>query len=86
MSARSGQERTESDDVTFKAGVTDDFTTVSVGCTSYFLSPVKGGQIYFKTSHRHRIVKTCQTMLHDWLTSVARGITNGCSKIRSESY
>ena len=51
MSARSGQERTESDDVTFKAGVTDDFTTVSVGCTSYFLSPVKGGQIYFKTSH-----------------------------------
>ena len=31
--------------------ITDDFTTVSVGCTSYFLSPVKGGQIYFKTSH-----------------------------------
>ena len=32
--------------------IADDFTTVSVGCTSYFLSPVKGGQIYFKTSHR----------------------------------
>ena len=31
--------------------ITDDFTTVSVGCTSYFLSPVKGGQIYLKTSH-----------------------------------
>ena len=31
--------------------ITDDFTTVSVGCTSYLLSPVKGGQIYFKTSH-----------------------------------
>ena len=31
--------------------ITDDFTTVSVVCTSYFLSPVKGGQIYFKTSH-----------------------------------
>ena len=35
----------------FRLEITDDFTTVSVGCTSYFLSPVKGGQIYFKTSH-----------------------------------
>ena len=34
-----GQERTESDDVTFKE-LADDFTTVSVGCTCYFLSPV----------------------------------------------
>ena len=32
-------------------GITDDFKTVSVVCTSYFLSLVKGGQIYFKTSH-----------------------------------
>ena len=32
--------------------IADDFTTVSDGCTSYFLSPVKGSQIYFKTSHR----------------------------------
>ena len=34
-----------------RLGITDDFTTLSVGCTSYFLSPVKGGQIHFKTSH-----------------------------------
>ena len=34
-----------------RLGITDDFKTVSVVCTSYFLSPVKGGQIYFKTSH-----------------------------------
>ena len=31
--------------------ITDDFKTVSAVCTSYFLSPVKGGQIYLKTSH-----------------------------------
>ena len=34
-----------------RLGITDDFKTVSVVCTSYFLSPVKGGQIYFQTSH-----------------------------------
>ena len=34
-----------------RLGVTDNFKTVSVGCTSYLLSTVKGGQIYFKTSH-----------------------------------
>ena len=40
MSERSGQERTESGDVTFY-----DFTTLSVVCTSYFLSPVKGSNL-----------------------------------------
>ena len=25
--------------------ITNDFTTVSVGCTSYFLSPVKGSNL-----------------------------------------
>ena len=34
-------------------------------------------------SQKLGIVKTCQTMFHDWLMSVARGKTNGRSKIWS---
>ena len=40
-----------------RLGITDDFTTLSVGCTSYFLSPVKGGRIHFKTSHHDLLSK-----------------------------